>query len=1037
MKVKRLKKNSTTLLRRTSALIASFSLSLVQFSTVANGNALLNEAQQAMSGNSGSELTNAATSIFQGVTQMANQMGQANQMQGTPEQIQAWNILQQDSRKHIGNDNMGAIRHFMFPNCLVPPDKTAKPMNLCSPEAPDFMVNDMMRIGQDYMNMYKKYVGGAQNTAAPLGMQCIDNSIKSLEDAAKTSLGELEKMMNQFDALRKEFENAQQVPVKNMRDLHAELNGGGNSQDFKNKDYTTQFPKECNDLLSGQLNAKAKTGGLVSLQNDFISKDSKAANFRGQSLNQVKQQLTNDKKKISKLLKERGLTALSSTVSLKGLTFAPLFKEALTQVLAPINENIGKANAIISELGVQDKVPDLTDPSFEVKLDSVLEKAQTSYKDKFILDCMRGDNSVAYSSSIKSVIGKFDNRITSGQGATLREFKKKAPGLIGSAQTVGDLESSINVINNNDIKIQVTNSKNEAESKTLSQYYFDLKNECSNIYEGRLAPANGDTAALNYKKRADQAKKEIENIKKDISKVLASKDSSSTFGSVEQAIDEMVMNCNGQVVTSNSCSEDAFDTSKGNFCLKRASTCSNQINACKTVVSEYVNDRTNRLKVAADLHNKAVSDLEAKANILVGNMNTLAENMSKSLHAKLFPAGIPAELRAMYGIPTNSGFAIPEAVKPINMIAQDAPPFNGILLKGLRGGKLDLKELETQIQRNVKALKNELQGNIESQLSRAADMASSNQDTWKNELEKWTQIIEGCQNTIAQKKQAIAEQNKLAQENAAKNKEAQTMFCRKMVAFATGPGCKGTYSVADLYEESMEISHLIGADVFGALGEYDRLCGTNQSEDSEEEEESLSDKKIAALEDICDQATPANNEELTNYIRENYLDNNMPAEFEEYKDDVKKYLANEKTSNEFKELIADGTHFGVKLKALKAIYAQIADTDDTKKQNICKEDRSKLTAAIDECKEQKPFSEKEKCEKSAKEKYSNSEDKQVIGAKILRITNIESGNNFSKIGENYGGTSCAAIAGTSKPKSMFQNNSPDFADIFSQGAFYR
>lgn len=998
------------------------------------------EINSAVSGNSGSELTNAATGLFQSVIQATGQMNQAGQQQGSANQIQAWNTLLQDSRKNIGNDNMGAIRHYMFPNCPVPPDKTAKPTNLCSADAPDFMVSDMMRIGQDYINMYKKYAS-SQNSSAPVGMQCISNSIKTLEDSAKTTLGELEKMVNAFDAMKKDFENAQQVNIKNMKDINEELNGGGNSssQDFKNKDYTAQFPKECNDLLTGSLDQKVKTGGLLSLQKDFISKDSKAANFRGQSLNQVKQQLTNDKKKIAKALKERGLTAVSSSVTFKGLTFAPLFKEAMGNIIVPINENIGKANSIIAELGIKDQVPDLADPSFEAKLDSVLEKSQTTYKDKFILDCMRGDNNVAYSTSIQNVIGRFTNRVTSGQGASLIEFKQKAPSLIGNAQSVVDLEGSINVINDNNIKVQVTNSDNQAQSKTLSQYYTDLKNECTNIYDGRLAPANGDTAALNFKKRAEQAKKELNSIKKDISKVLTGSTSSGAFGSIEQEIDDLVMNCGGTVVTSNSCTEDAFDTSKGSFCLKRASTCSTQINSCKTVVSNFVDDRTKKLKSNADLHNKAVTDLEKRANTLVNNMNTIAENMSKTLYAKLYPSGIPAQLRAAYGIPTSSGFAIPESVKPINLIAQDQAPFNGILLKGITNGKLDLKSFDGQFKKNVKDLKKELSENIENQLRVAQSSVDGNQKVWNTELEKWTQIVQDCAKTVDAKKAAIAQANQKAQDAAAKNAQSQANFCRKMVAFSAGPGCKGTTSVAALFEEANEIGHLLGADVFGALGEYNKLCGTNQSEDSEDEKESLADKKVAALEDLCDQASPKDNADLVNFIKENYLDNEMPDEFKEQKDEIEKYLAGQPTNKEFKELIAPGTHFGVKLKALKAIYSQIMDPS-TQVKNICKAKPELLTSALEKCNAEagKGYENSiPKCEEAMKKKYSNSEDKQIVGAKILRITNIDSGNSFSKIGENYGGTSCAAIAGTSKPKNMFQNNSGDFADIFSQGVFNR
>lgn len=1031
--MKRLNKNKTKLIRSTSALLASLSLSVVQMSAIADMQGMAKEAVNSMSGNSGSELTNAATGLFQGVVQMSSQMG-ASQQQTSPELMQAWNTLLQDSRKNIGNDNMGAIRHYMFPNCLVPPDKTAKPSNLCSPEAPDYMVTDFMKIGQDYVNMYKKYTT-SQNSATPVGMQCMENSIKSLDDAAKTSLGELEKMVNAFDAMKKKFETDQQINIKNMKDLNQELNGGGaggnSTQDFKNKDYTAQFPKECNDLLDGKLDSKIKDGGLVSLQKNFIEQDYEAANFRGASLTQVKQQIANDKKKFAKILKEQGINGALGSVEVNNLVFGASFQAASSKILNPIKAKINKANAIIAELGISDTLPSIDDSGFQIKLDTILEKSQTTYKDKFILDCMRGDNNTAYSTSINNVIGQFENRKTGGQGATLSNFKSTAPGLIGSAQSLVDLENSIQTINDTDIKIQVNNSDNIAQSKTLSQYYFDLKSECTNIYDGRLAPANGDLAATNYKKRASQAKAELASIQKDIQKVLAGTTSSS-FGAIEQEVDNLINNCDQKEVDSKSCSAAAFTKTNPSFCLKRATTCSTRINSCKTTVANYVTDRTNKLKANADLHNKAMTELETKANALVNNMNTLAENMSKSLYAKLYPAGIPAALRSAYGIPTNSGFAIPEGVKPINLVAQDNAPFNGILLKGISGGKLDLKSFDSQFKKNVTELKRALGENIDNQLTAATDMISKNTGVWENEMNAWKDLLTKCAGVIDGKKSAIAKANEDAQKAASENAASQSSFCRKMVAFSAGPGCKGTYSVSELYEEANEIGHLLGADVFGALGEYDKLCGTNQSEDSEDEKVSNREMRENTFLDICEDSAARSTSDFLKYIKENYIEGKETGEFTEYSEDIEKYLSGKETSKEFRELMKAGTPFGARLKSYKNIQQQVDGKD-----SICQSYNDDYKKALEECRNKDTEANKRECKKTAEEDYAKSNTAIALGTKLMTLTKSDSENKFTKIGESYGGTSCASIAGTSKPKGMFQNNNIDFADIFSQGVFNR
>lgn len=1025
------KKTSRQIHKSVQVLLSTWSLIMVQAPTFAD-NSLGTTLKNSMSGNSGSELTNAATSIFQGVTNLANQMGQSN-MQGTADQIKAWQTLRTDAQKNIGKDSMGATRHFMFPNCLVPPDTTAKPGGLCSASSPQYMIDDFLKIGQDYINMYKKYVntdGSASNTASPVGTQCIDNSLKNLEAEAQTAISELEKMMNQFDMLAKNFKNNNQANLKEMRDISNELYGSKTqtSLDNQTKDYSNQFGKECNDVLGGTLDTQMKSNGLINLSNSFISKDSKAANFRGDSLKSLKSDIEKDKQKLIKYLKENGITSKISTTNLK---YSNLADKVLSNVITPVNEKINRANAIIQELGISDTLPKLDDPTFSAKLDTILEKAQTSYQDKFILDCMRGTNNVAYSDSIINVIGKFENRSTSNQGADIKNFKANTADSLASINSLADFENEVKSISTDDIKVKIITSSNEGDKKTLYQYYSDLKNECTAIYNGNMAAANGDTSASSYKKRADKAKSEIADIQKEVAKIVSSENSNSQ--SISAAFDDLILNCSGQNITSNSCDDNTFSTSDSKFCVKKAQVCSTYIGSCKEKVQAYATKQTNNLKARSDLYNKAVTDLETQANTLVGSMSTIAENLSKNLYAKLFPSGISAELRSAYSIPTGSGFEMPEGVKPINMTATANAAFGNLLLKGVdANGTLNINELTESMRSNVSLLKESLQSNIKEQISRAAEVAEGNNNKWVTELNSWKELVQGCQKTVAEIQKNINEQNQQAQEAAAENSQKQQQFCRKMVAFSTGPGCNGTYSLKDLYEEAVEISNVLGADVFDTLNEYQQVCDSQNEGDDEDKKTANSSRNFEEVERICD---AGDSDSYLSSLKDDYLLSDIPSDFEKYEKEIKDYLDGKTVKDkDFQELVSN-TVYGRKLRDYISLSKKAKQIKDSQEMDMCKyvSDYANIDAQ-ENCKD---ATDKPACRMKYVKNAKLPGVLKSVASATANIVSAEKKNQFSQIGEKSGGTSCASVVGSSTSKGMFQNISQDFADIFSQGAMLR
>jgi len=863
-----------------------------------------------------SDITSAALGVMGNIQNIAQQYQTPQMSQGQIQAMQTFQQFQNDAQSKLGADQMGASRHYIFNNCMVPPDKALRPIGLCQSSAiPPEMMAASMKVAQDYINMYDKHLR-PQNTAGSTGKQCIENSLKSLADQANTMLADFDKMMKGFEAQRKETENQLQMQRKKIADEYALLNGTKNGRasiDSKNVDYRKMFPKECTDIMgTGQLSGQGKSQGLRGIRDTFANTDETAANYRGPSLNNVKKQIDRDKKILQDKIKKSGMSGLSSKTLLTGVQFKGVFTKALQDQFTPMNEDIQRANAVLSELGVADKVPSLTDPSFEIKMNQVLNKAQASYQDEFILDCMRGQNAAAHSTPLSSIIGSFEHRVAENKGTTIDNFKNDASGAIGSATTIAGLESQINQLNNNKITVAVRNENNKKVSKTLDQYFNDIKSECTQIYNGDIKPA-GDIAKLeNYKKQSDQAKEQLTSIKESMDKMVVSKNGSGQQGSIEAMVDDLINNCGGEVVEATQCStKGVYEKGSPSFCLKRATKCSTLVNACNLQAEKYVTDKTNQLKAMSDQYNASVKQLEDTANAMTEAMNRRVEDMAKSLHGSLFPSSLPPEVKAMYGIPTYTGLQQDPNLKQINATATDQV-FPGLFLKG--GGK-DITSLGKDLKGNTQKIKKMFSDHVNEQVNYAKSIIEGNLKQWEEEKQKWTEFRQECTSAIASMQEnAIKQQQEAAtQQQEADSKRLQ--FCQKYAAMAAAPGCDGDYSPESLYSEAIEISGHLGQDVFPALDEYRNVCLQSQNEG--QDDDSTTKNHLAAT---CQQYgnSPSRVKER---LLENLMDE-IPSQFKDKKDEIKEFITLDNTERTLEEIHEDLENhpYANKISDLQSLY---------------------------------------------------------------------------------------------------------------------
>lgn len=330
-----------------------------------------------------SDFTSTALGVMQNLQNFAQQYQQPQMTQAQMETMQTFQRFQNSAQQNLSANQMGTNRHYIFQNCMVPPDKGLRPVGLCTSSAVDpTIMASSMKIAQDYINMYDQHLR-PQNTSGAIGRQCIQNSLKSLGDQAKSMLEDFDKMILDFEKQSKDLENQLQMKRKDIQEEYALLNGtgsGGKSTiDSKNVDYRKLFPKECTDIMgTGNLSNLGKGKGLLGIRDALASTDENAGNFRGPALKNVRRQIDKDKALLQKRIKDKGISGLSGNAVFTGIQFKNVFKKAMTDHLTPITEDVQRANALLSQLGVTDQIPSYNDPSFEIKLDTVINRDRKS-----------------------------------------------------------------------------------------------------------------------------------------------------------------------------------------------------------------------------------------------------------------------------------------------------------------------------------------------------------------------------------------------------------------------------------------------------------------------------------------------------------------------------------------------------------------------------------------------------------------------------------------------------------------------------------
>ncbi|WP_419168430.1 hypothetical protein [Halobacteriovorax sp.] len=978
------------------------------------------------------------------VGNMSKQM--YNQGQLSQQEIQglhSFNKAQADAQQ-----KMSARRFHPAFNCPLAPEPILAPNGACSVGGQMKIPEQALEFGQKILNEYMSFKK-PRNVPPYIGEQCLTEGLKSIEDNYQSMTSKYEEMIAQFEAQLNQTIEIQKKNKIKVDELNALLNGGGNkvSQDFKNTDFNKLLPENCVDAYDvNKIIKSPRGGGLVGLKDKMTNDEREAKGFRGHSLAELNAKIASDKKKVIAALKKDGLGALTRNSTYSGLRFGKLFNDiGKGNLRADLGTRAAKINNLMSKLGVSDAdVPkDPLDPSFSAKVERLAAKSTASYQEKFVLECMSGSNRAAYSTPLAQSLKSFDHVKLGNSGDALSRFKRVASDAFSSPTSLSALDRTVNSIEDGNIRITVTNSSGRDVTKSVGQYYNDLKNECTAIYNGDLKPA-GDAAKLEtYRAEVQELVSEAKKLQEDTSRSIAS----GGEGSISALIDEALYNCNGRSVELSSCSsKDTYNTSSSSFCVTQAASCSENLAQCSAFTENLVQQKTQELKQQADLYNAQMMQQEERAKALVTQMQSHMSNVADKMYKGMFPNLTPAAAKA-FGLSSMNGLTFEGGLTAIDVPKSDQQ-IAGIFLE--KDPEKFKKALMDQMVGNISKMKGSLENWKKEQMNHIAEQKSTIGQSLNDEITKWQNFVSDCNGAIQERNNKMASQLEEARKQAADNSKKQMEFCQKMRGLQEqgyGPGCSGDHSAKDLYSDAVEIASVLQAQqpqrgpasilnpggnstlIFEQINEYNRFCD-EAGREGLLSEDGESANPTDDLKKACARANGTRN--LAKKLKDIVFDN-MTDEEKNSEDDLKSYISEALAKIEAGETydnMNDALHEKLNSSTVTSVQTYLGfeqSNYNLKNNNKLGED---ICRAI---KKSKTAYSKAQCEgesdesdggKSAYERCIDREDDnykdglaEALGVDDVSITLKRTMNPglqdaWKSIGEKYSGTACAAINGS-------------------------
>ncbi|WP_127717613.1 hypothetical protein [Halobacteriovorax sp. HLS] len=818
----KLKKSEKSLIRRISASVSILSL---VYST------------SAIAVEKGS-VVDSIDKVFDTTMQMMQQSMQQSQMQA--QQAAMMSALQPQT-----------IPSKFFPHCKISQARGAFPKRACSTgvSSPAALsgIEQMSNLGAGYADMYEQLLSPAQNSAYPVGLQCLDNAKKGMVKSLQDRMNSLQGLKDKIEKEAQLFKEKNKKLLTDMKNDHVELFGNSgqnatNDMDAITRDFSKYFDTNCQNIIGQDNISKAATVGLNGIKIGLNTKNKTAVNY---SLNQstIEGDLNKQIQKVKSQIKSQGIQQWLADVgkgdgSINGQDLARMGvnKPAISIVTTEINRFDSKLKTIQSELKKIDpsyEIPPM-DKNFGVDFAEFTKGADDFFKKKYINDCVTmADQGVAISTD--QILSSLTSGTRGGGNIALKNYKAALQNILNSDAFIEDKMAQIQQLDErfkgSDITITYKNSGSETVRSSTYELYKNTVASCGQKYTQDDTFSTSGAKGVSQQKKIKRAKQYLNDLKT----------LESTFASqIGNKIYDAVVSCSGRSEKPATCSTtDVFNQDSDAFCMKHATSCSAKVQQCFQKADALVTKKKMDIKSKQATYNKNVAALVAREEAYLAQVKAQVLADSEYL-AKYFPG-------ANYNLPEGMFIKMPE---------KSASDF-GVELAG--GGSLDfMKDLPEQIGK-LKLNLEEQSGKIEGVIT---DYINEQRAAMETQKQKWDQLSNECYAAAQKFRADVAAGNAKMQEEQAKYQQGIGDFCNKYGQLGNSnplAGCDDSsdYSAQSLYEDMSGVVSGISAEHEMALSEYRNACAqfNNESEKGTEDDDDDEDKaRPSAIASVCKKA---------------------------------------------------------------------------------------------------------------------------------------------------------------------------------------
>lgn len=742
--------------------------------------------------------TKRATQVMDTVTsgiQMYSQFLQVNNQQRLQQ------IQNQQLQKQLASLSPTVVPSKMFPECAITPSMSNSVKDFCYAEASVNAVNSnnqMKQLADSWINTLNKILNKASNGQTEIGILCLENRQKSLDDNFQELINNLTRLEQQLNAEKENFRKLNASILDQMKTLKSELSGGaeGTNLDTKTKDYTSLFSKDCQTIIANQTAKLAQSGGLMGISAGLAS-GKKLANDHNQNKLAIEKEIRRDVQKAVDHVKKYGIGGLSTFNASE-----TQYKALTTQMTSEVQKFTVNYQRIQQELKKLDYDVPVLDKNFTVDLNEFTTQAKDYFKKRYINQCVTGADKTGVALSTDQVLNALKQRSTNNKGTAAAQYKVALENIINSDAFIQDKVNQIKALENNYKDISITYRSSNGQSVTSSPY--DLYIKQINLCEQQYASSNA--ASSSEKKKVDRGVSllnELQNFNNNFA---------STF--TTNALDAL-LNCNGNSakngLAKNSCVSDAvFDFTSDNYCLSIANTCANTMVGCDAEITNQITIRKNKQKALAATYNTNMQNMITKANTLVKAQNTAVIAMMKKIQAKL----------------PGTNIDIPQDIL-IETPALLSKNFDVALLGDGNLGVMD------EINKKLAILKDSISNQRGSTKDAIAEYIQKQDEAARAELKKWGDVYTDCSQKEQDSSGMIAQMNQDGMKKQAEEDAKVGSFCRKYGALRNNPmaGCGG--SLEKLTDTAAEIAAFgrLSKNADHSLNQYAALCAQVNNED--------------------------------------------------------------------------------------------------------------------------------------------------------------------------------------------------------------